>query len=239
MKYGIVPVKNIARLAQAAKSLTSRNRGMPGMGIVDGATGLGKTVATTWLMASQRGVFVRPFSVSSPASFLGSICKELDIEAKGSCARMLDGIVERLARDPRPVFIDEADKLVSNKRLIETTRDIHDLSTAPVILIGEGTLRRKIEIIPRLAGRVLEVVEFQPLDLDDAKLMAEQLCEIKLDPELVKHINDTAKGSTRLNVVALQKVENVAKARGARHFSLKEWLALKERLFIGDNGLVR
>lgn len=239
MKYGIVPVKNIARLTAAAKTLIGRAEGMPGMGIVDGPTGFGKTLSTTWLMARERGVFVRSLSVSSPSSFLGSILKELDIEPKGSCARMVDAIVQSVARDKRPIFIDEADKLVSYKRLIETTRDIHDLSTAPVILIGEGTLHRKVEMIPRLAGRILEVVEFKALDLDDARKLAEQLCEVRLEDELVKHINETARGSTRLNVVALSKVESIARARAAKSFGLKDWLATKDRLFIGDNSQVR
>lgn len=237
MKTDIVPVKNIGRLMAAAKSLTKRAIGMPGMGVVDGLTGLGKTMAITWLLVNMRGIYIRALSVSSPASLLGAICKELNIEAKGSCAQMLEKIVEALARDPRPIFVDEADKLVANKRLIETLRDIHDLSTAPVILVGEGTLRRKIEMIPRLAGRILEVVEFKPLDIKDAQLLAEQLCEVEVEADLVKHINDTAKGSTRLNVVALQKVESVARANGHRSIGLKQWLAQKDRLFIGDAGL--
>lgn len=239
MKNVMVPVKNVGRLMQSEKALTKRAIGTPGMGIVDGATGLGKTMAITWLLVNVRGVYIRALSVSSPASLLGAICKELNIEPKGSCAQMLEKIVEALARDPRPIFVDEADKLVQNKRLIETLRDIHDLSTAPVILVGEGSLRQKIALIPRLAGRILEVVEFQPLDLKDAQLLASQLCDVELADDLVKHINEISRGSTRLNVVALNKIESAARADGHRRVDLKWWQAKKDRLFVGDMSPVR
>jgi DNA transposition AAA+ family ATPase len=233
MRYKIVAVKNVARLLQASQSLTNRARGMPGMGVVDGFTGVGKTQATIWMMTKVRGLFVRALSVSTPASFLESICRELDIEPKGTNAKTLDAVVRKLAEDVRPLFIDEGDKLVTSMRLIEITRDLHDLSLAPVVLIGEGNLRRKIEQIPRLAGRMLETVEFQPLDFPDTRLMTNELCEVEVSDELVQAFTAAGHGSARLSVVALQKIEKLAKAHNLKKVGLSDW-PTGASFFMGD-----
>lgn len=235
MKHEIVAVKNVVRMMQAEKSLLHRGYGTPGMGILDGLPGLGKSLTATWSMVRNVGLYIRVLSVSTQASFLASICKELDILPMSTAAKMVDAIVARLAQEGRPLYIDEADKLMARKRLIEITRDLHDLSTVPVILIGEGTLRQQVNAIPRLAGRVLETVEFLPLDMEDAELMARRLCEVEVASDLVHAVNTAGKGSARLLVVALHKIERRAQAANKRKMSLDDW-AKGDDFFLGDTG---
>lgn len=223
MRYEIVPVKNVARLSEAGQSLLDRPRGMPGMALVYAHTGYGKTTATTWFITRKHGVFVRAIATSSPSSLLGSILTELDIEPRGSCAQMVDRIVTKLGETGRPLFIDEANYIIDQKRLVNTLRDIHDLSTVPVVLIGKPDLPRKIATDEQLAGRIAKRVEFFPLDADDARLMAKRLCEVEVGDDLLGQINERGGGSARLLVVGLSAVEDFARARGKKKIGLTDW----------------
>jgi len=223
MRYKIVPVKNVARLAEAGNALIERPLGMPGMGLVDGHTGYGKTTAVTWFVTRCHGVFIRAMATSSPLSLLGSILRELDIEPRGSCAEMVERIVGKLAETRRPLLVDEADYLVEQRRLVDTLRDIHDLATVPVVMIGMAGIQRKIAAREQLSGRIAQRVQFYPLDLDDARLMARELCEVSVEDDLVEQIHAKAAGSTRLLVVGLSAVEDLAKTRGKNKIGTSDW----------------
>jgi hypothetical protein len=56
-------------------------------------------------------------------------------------------------------------------------------------------------------------VEFQAADLADTEKLAQSLCEVELGPHLLEHLHKLAKGSVRLIVVGLYRIEQYAKAR--------------------------
>lgn len=57
MKYDIAPVKNIAKLQAAYEALSTRDAGIPGMGLVYGHTGAGKTTGITRMLLQTQGVY--------------------------------------------------------------------------------------------------------------------------------------------------------------------------------------
>src|SRR3990167_8645189 len=143
MKYKICHIKNVARLAEAGDALINRGPRMPGMGLIYGPTGYGKSTASAWFVNQCHGVYVRAVALWSPSSMLETILRELRCEARGnSNARRVDAIIDKLAETGRPLFVDEADYLLDSKRMIETLRDLHDLATVPVILIGMDGIQR-------------------------------------------------------------------------------------------------
>lgn len=223
MRSKIVPISNVARLAEAGDALLHRASGMPGMGLVFGPSGFGKTTAIAWLATRQHGVFVRALAATNPSSLLESICRELGIARRASNAATVESIVEKLAETGRPLFVDEADYLVENHRLIETLRDIHDLASVPVILIGMAGIQRKITKRPQLAGRIAQWVEFQPATLEDAKALARELAEVSIQDELVEQLFNTSGGSIRLCVVGLSRIEQLARAKGIQTIGVEHW----------------
>lgn len=233
MKSRIVPVKNIARLTAAADVLIHRSPGMPGMGLVHGETGYGKTTAVTWLINRVHGVYVRAMATWTPSAMLGALLREVDRAPRGSCAQMQQDLIDALADSGRPVFVDEADYLVDQKRLCETLRDLHDMATVPVILIGMGGIDQRLAHRKQLTGRVLEDVRFEPADAADARLLADGLCEIKVRDDLLDRLVRVSRGSVRLLVVGLSRVEQRAKARGLIEMGAADWGA-KEDFFTGD-----
>src|SRR5690606_2745543 len=115
--------------------------------------------------------------------------------------------------------------LVNQTRLVETLRDIHDLSSVPVILVGMAGINRKIAGRKQLAGRIAQWVEFQPASIEDAQLLAKQLAEVEIEPALVATLHQQAAGEVRLIAVGLNRIENLARSRGLSKIGPKEWPA--------------
>jgi DNA transposition AAA+ family ATPase len=233
MRSKIVPISNIMRLREAAHALTNRAYGLPGMGLIQGQTGYGKSTAVTHLAITLNGVYVRALATTTPSSLLESICKELGIGKRATNINAVEDIVRKLAETGRPLFIDESDYLVGKLRLIETLRDIHDLATVPVVLIGMHGFSRKITHLQQLTGRIAQLVEFEAASIDDALLLSRELAEVTIAPELVRKLHDAARGSVRLIVVGLSRIEQLAKNRGHDRVAIADWPANQD-FFVGS-----
>ncbi|WP_368565535.1 AAA family ATPase [Pseudoxanthomonas sp. UTMC 1351] len=223
MRSKIVPISNIKHLAEAGEALLNRAPGMPGMGLCYGASGLGKTTGIAWLATRQYGVFVRALRTSTPTSLLEAICRELHIASHNRIARTVDAIVNKLAETGRPLFVDEADYVVNQERLIDTLRDVHDLSSVPVILVGMAGIDRRISLSPQLAGRMAQWIEFKPASIEDARQLARELCEVAVADDLIAELHTRAAGSIRNIVVGLGKIEQHARNRGGSEIALADW----------------
>lgn len=223
MKSQIVLTKNVARLSDAAEMLLRRAPGMPGMGLVHGETGAGKTTAVTWMTNRCNGVYVRAMAAWTPSAMFGAILRELGRHAHGSCAQMVGDIIEALALSGRPLFIDEADYLIDSKRMSESLRDIHDMTTVPVLLIGMAGIDQRLSGRKQLTGRVLQDVRFEALDREDAQAIARALCEVKVKADLLDAAHRTTGGYVRNLLVALARIEESARLRGMDSIGLAEW----------------
>lgn len=233
MRVKTVPVKNVARLSAAARALLSRAPGAPGMGLIEGETGYGKSTAVAWLSNQVPSIYVRALSLWSPNVMLKTLCEELRLPSGGANGTLVGRIVEALFRTQQAVFIDEADYLVGSKRMTETLRDLHDLATVPVILIGMSGIDQRLAGCKQLTGRIAQHVQFEALDIEDAALIARELCDVTVQPDLLAKIHADARGSVRLIVVALARIEQHAKAKGLSTIGAADWGA-KRQLFTGE-----
>lgn len=223
MQSKIVLTKNIVALSDAATTLTRRAPGMPGMGLVHGETGAGKTTAVTWLVNRHNGVYVRALAAWTPAAMFTAILRELGRHARGSCAQMVGDIIEALALSGRPLFVDEADYLVDSKRMSESLRDIHDMTSVPVVLIGMAGIDQRLSSRRQLTGRVLQDVRFEALDLEDAQRVAKELCDVMVKADLLDFAHKKTGGYVRNLVVALARIEECARSHGRDTIGLAEW----------------
>jgi DNA transposition AAA+ family ATPase len=233
MRSKIVPVKNVARLASAARALTTRAPGAPGMGLVEGETGYGKSTAVAWLSNQVPSIYVRALACWSPNVMLTTLCDELRIANRGSNGALVTRIVESLSRSGQAVFVDEADYITRSERMTETLRDLHDLATVPVILIGMAGIAQKLSHRKQLTGRIAQHVTFEALDLDDAALIARELCDVTIKPDLLERVHADTRGSVRLMVVSLARIEQHAKAKAMSSIGAADWGA-KRQLFTGE-----
>jgi len=159
----------------------------------------------------------------TPNTMLARILAELGAAPMGRNAAMVDYIVSQLTEQNRPLFVDEADYLLGSAAMIETLRDIHDLSGVPVVMVGMEGIEKRLKARPQLAGRISHWVEFLRSDLDDARDIARATCEVQLDDELLQHVHAESGGSVRLLVVGLARIEQLARANGWARISAEQW----------------
>lgn len=223
MRRKLAQVTNVRNLLGAYNGLLRRDHGVPGLGLVYGFTGAGKSTAVDWLIVQQGGVCVRAFATWTPHAMLAEIMHELGLSPLRATAAMARAVKNELARTGRALFVDEADYLAGNTVMVETLRDFHDTAGVPVILIGMEGLNRKLAHREQFYRRISQWVEFAPATLEDADLLVRTVCEVKLDDGLVERLHTEAKGSIGLMVVGLSRIEAVARANRMAEIGLEQW----------------
>ena len=224
MKNKMAIVKNVLNLRAAYDALAQRAHGVEGMGLVHGFTGAGKSTAIAWLKNKVDAIYVRATATWTPSAMLGALMLELGAQplARGGAA-MVEFIVKQLAERNRALFVDEADYLFSNLKMLETLRDIHDLSKSPVVMIGMEGIERRLVHRQQLARRITQWVEFLPSDAEDARVLANDVCEVDVADDLLGDLHGAAKGSMGLMVNGLAKIEAFAKPNGWKKIDRERW----------------
>lgn len=211
-------------LHAVAGALKAQSSALPALAVVSGRPGAGKTTAIQSLIGHYDVCFVRVRAITTVGSLLSSFCRELSLDARRSNPDKLQAIIEELREAPRIVLIDEVDRLTrADERLIEILRDIHDEARVPVILVGEEKIQAKLTRWPQLYSRIDKHIVFGPLDMEDAALVAKDLCEIEIAPDLIERMNEHCEGSIRRIVIALSRFEALAKGNGWNRLDASLW----------------
>lgn len=232
MKYQVVRTKNLVRLHDALTELSQQGPSVPLFGLLSGRTGAGKTTALASVVAKTRAIPVRANAATSLNSLLDALCFELRIEErKNRVSEKFRLICEALTERPRPIFIDEADYLCRIPMTLEILRDIHDTVGIPVLLVGMTGIEGRLVHHRQLARRISIKVEFDGCDLEDARLVADTLCEAKVADDMLKLIHNKSQGCIGLMVVAMARVEAFARNQGLAEVTAKAWG--KKELFLG------
>lgn len=223
MRFVVAGVKNISLLSDASDSLISRAPGVPGIGAIWAPAGAGKTTGVAWLAGKTNAVYVRALASWTPSSMLGDILRELDEGPRARCADAVRQIVDKLRASGRPLFVDECDYVVKRTALVETLRDIHDLSTVPLLLVGTDDFMRAVKLRQQLSGRVAHWVHFQPADLADARVLADAVCEVEVAGDLLERLHECVHGSMRGLTTGLVLIEKFGKRTGKTRVTLKDY----------------
>lgn len=222
MKKQFVKVENFRKLAIAAESLKGY-QSLERFGLLHGFTGTGKTTAIAYLCNQTNGIYIRARRSWTPTSMLKTICSELCVDSLPYCDQMVNLIVRELNQEQRILFIDEADYLFNERKLLDLLRDVHDLSTNPIFLVGMEEIERKLSKYPQLSRRTTHFVKFQPISFEDAGLVARTCCEVKFGERLLRWMYTDSKGNIGLLSVALERVENYAILHGLTFIDIDHW----------------
>ena len=231
MKHLIVKTKDVRRFDDGIRQLLNRSKGVEGQGVVWGPPGVGKTTALTLLANDHDAVYIRALGCSTVTSILGDLCKYLGGERKCRRTDMVDFIINRLKKGvagepdpaPRPIIVDEADYCIKQFDIMDSLRDIYDISGCPVILVGMEDIARRLQENGRFARRLTQWIEFRGLDLDDTTLVAEACCEVKIMPDLIEYVHAQTVGNVGRIKVGLDKIEKFARGNDRVSVSLADW----------------
>uniref|UniRef100_A0A6M3KPT8 Putative ATPase domain containing protein n=1 Tax=viral metagenome TaxID=1070528 RepID=A0A6M3KPT8_9ZZZZ len=150
-------------------------------------SGRGKTHTVEWWHAHNESIFLRTKKVwgSSEVEFLTDLAKEPPlriVDPPRRKARIFADILDRMIANPVPVFIDEIERFPNS--FVEILRDLTNLSTAPVILVGEEELVTYMQRNRRVWTRTYRQLEFQPITASDVIVYTAETTGLKLTPSV-------------------------------------------------------
>lgn len=204
------PLRNVAAFSTLIQRVVERPFGVTGMALFSGEPGRGKTESAIQGANMYRAAYVECGQFTTARSLLLDILAELgDLRASGTINELIRQTIKKMAGDvKRPIIVDEAHH-IANKRFVDVLRELHDKSRAPVILIGEETLPKRLMLFPQVKDRMLEEVEAVPCDLEDFKLLVRSYCKVAISPDLAGLILKKTAGNARRIVVNLARANEI------------------------------
>jgi DNA transposition AAA+ family ATPase len=178
------------------------------MALFAGPSGWGKTYGAAYTTAVTDAVYVAAKAVWTHKSLLEALARELGIQRVAkTTARILDQIIEHLARDRRPIIIDEMDYIV-NRKSVDVIRDIYDATLVPVLMIGMEALPSRLKEWEQFDNRLLTTVLAQPASQEDGRKLRDLYCrQVAVSDDLADYITHACAGVARrivTNLIAAQ-----------------------------------
>ncbi|WP_374653086.1 AAA family ATPase [Dongia sp.] len=225
----IAPLTNVTLFTELVERITTRHRNLPAIGAWYGWSGLGKTISATYGAHRFRAYYVEVGSSWTLAKFCQALLTELGVPPRGTIASMVDTIISMLAETNRPLIIDEFDHVVK-RGYVETIREIHDKSGAPIILIGEELLPDKLKQWERFHNRVLDWVPAQPCNARDVVALAGIYAPgLEIAADLVELLLTKSEKRARRIVVNIDRIREASVLEG--------WKGKIDRSLWGDRAL--
>ena len=213
MKKVFVKTNNVKRFITMMNNLQNRAEGVPGMALVYGEPGLGKTQTINWWAFKNNAILVRCTQLMSARWLLSEILEEMG-EIYGykilDCFKL---VVRNLLVNPQIIIIDEVDYLTVDSRAVETLRDIHDKTNVPIVLVGMINAKSRLKKFNHLYDRLSEIVKFEKFSKADIKTIVQELSEVEMTECAIRYIY-TNLNRFRQIVKAINKAEIIAKANG-------------------------
>lgn len=229
---GKAPLANVGLTLGALSGAMKRPAHLPGIVVLYGPSGLGKSTAATVATVQLQAYYVQAKSSWTRKAVYQSILKVMGIVPEKTIYEMEEQVAGQLAASRRPLIVDECDHLVA-KGSIEIVRDIYEASGAAILLIGEEHLPASLSRWERIYNRVLEWVPAQYADMDDARALRDLYCDrVAVADDLLAHIHEGGKGVARRICVNLERAQQAGLELGRKEIDLAAWG--KRDLYTGD-----
>jgi DNA transposition AAA+ family ATPase len=181
MKNVFVKTQNVKNFINMMNNIQNRSQNVPGMALVYGEPGLGKSKAVLWWAAHNDVAYIRGTNLMSGRWLIREIVEELGELPFYYSHDLFKQCIRVLTEKQMPKIIDEVDYLASDTKLIEVIRDLHDKTNTPVIFIGMAMAKSKLKRYKHLYDRISEIVQFQPFSYSDVSEIITQLSEVQTD----------------------------------------------------------
>ena len=211
MKKVFVRTQNVKNFISLINSLQNKPEGVPRMALVYGDPGLGKSRTALWLAVQNDAVYIRSTNLMTGRWFLEELAEELREVPRYLTSDLFKQCVNKLIERPQTIIIDEIDYLTGDQRTIETIRDIHDKTNAPIIFVGMTLAEKKLQKYRHLYDRLSEVIQFKSFTKSDVTDIISQLCEVEITDKGKELIHSRANRFRQI-VKIINKVESVATA---------------------------
>lgn len=213
MKISFFETNNYHRMVGAVEALKERDPHLPGMGLVYGRWGLGKSAALDHFYGVSNIYYVRAEALLGPRDLLEAICDEFKIHPEYRTVARFRQVAKEMRRRREPLFIDEADYLFKRQISLDVIRDLHDVTNVPIVLVGMEAALGKLERYGQFWSRILPagIVLFKPLTPPEMIVITREWTGLGLEPEAAEMMCHYTEGDFRLIVNFLSEVERACK----------------------------
>lgn len=229
---GKAPLYNVSLCLATLEKARNRPRHLPGIVVLYGPSGFGKSVAAAVTVTNAKAYYVQLQSSWTRKAIYLSILKVMGIVPAKTMYEMGEQIATQLATSGYALILDDAQYL-TRKGHEELVKDIYESCLAPIMLIGEENLPGDLKKSERLHGRVLDFAQAQPPSLSDAKaLRAAYAQKVTIADDLLALVHEEANGSVRRILVNLERIQDHALENGLEEIDKTAWG--KNELYTGD-----
>jgi chromosomal replication initiation ATPase DnaA len=209
-----IETKNYRQLCDTIESLKSLKPGTPSLAVVHGRVGLGKT----WGL--YRYVVQNPTTTAyiyvkagmTLLALLNEICYQLQEPPTHRTEKSFNNAVRAIIKSQTILFLDEADRLARNWKLIERMRDLNCLTNIPIVFIWTGDPyggHKSLARYPQVNDRIAKFFEFQPLDKTEIIRVAHQYTQININEAIAEYIISKTRGDFRKVIVTLNRIKEL------------------------------
>lgn len=219
----IAPLRNVLLMRSMMEHLVNRHPNHPGVGVLYGPAGVGKSNACAAVRTSFRAVYVELRDHTTKKNLFLEILHEMAIKPERTTGELFDQVCEALLRSRSPLILDMGDYLIK-RRLVDTVLDLYEGSGAAIAIVGEELFAKNLKrASERVYDRVLEWVPAQPCDMDDAlKLAKLYSTDVEIKEDLLAEIVRVSVGVARKIVVNIENKRQQAKKAGKRTIGLDD-----------------
>ena len=126
MKKTFVKTNNVKNFISMMNNLQNRAEGVPGLGLVYGEPGLGKTYTIMWWAMQNSSIYIRCANNMNARWLLEEIVEEFNEIPHLRYSDLYNQTVKCLIERPKIILVDEVDYLTEEYKAVETLRDLHD-----------------------------------------------------------------------------------------------------------------
>lgn len=222
MKREFVKTSNYERFVDGINALNGRGASEASLMLVTGEAGFGKSDTVYRHAVETNAAFLRAKTEWTPHYFMSELADVLKVDSRGRARELFARVSGALAKDGIPLIIDEVEHcLRDGAAVLESIRDLSDLTEVTVIMVGMEQVQAKIARYPQISSRIAHVVTFGPATVNDVALVCGQLCNVKVADDLVAEVQRQASGRMREVMNAIALIEREAKRNGLETVELK------------------
>lgn len=217
-----VTTGNFKEFFTVAERLHRVEAGVPGMGLVHGVKGLGKTTAAIYYAGQEenRAIYTRAKRSWTDSWMLEEVLVELGVAPRRGDKAKFDDLVSALVVSPRLVIVDETNLV--NAQCLETLRAIHDLTANPILLVGHEGIQKELMRFGPLYDRIIYKSELKPLALADMEAFCAKALEVSISSEALDKVIQETKGNFRKSIIRLKELEDNAKVKGRKNIEIAD-----------------
>ena len=147
MNKSFIRTDNYNRVSAAVDALVNRAPSLPGLGLIYGTAGYGKTAVVDHYYGAGETLYIRCMETWRPRRLMEEMCQIMRLgQPLYRLDKLCDQVIAGFKRWRKPLFIDEGDYLFrQGGGMLDIIRDIHDMTQVPIILIGMEAIHGKLQ----------------------------------------------------------------------------------------------